>query len=643
MVISVIAKETSAGRCLVGSVSPAEQVSQNSYFGDSTWDLSSLIHHKNVHPNKKRLDFNFSLPDGTRLTDPQNELLYVSTKEFFYWRLRGWGHIRQSKAATVQREFIQLRILIYWMITNKSYAFSQLCPHNIEVQFLSSLRGIPNGGPAGNEARSGEAIAGILHVTQRLWDFRGAMSDSLTFNPFKGKRQTEVLCGKRSLPGENRTPVIPDEVMIPLANEALNYVYVYANDILNARARIEEFRERLRQSNPCKSAHGVRGNILFVGRMSCLARAALRAVDITKLPGTGEPWREPFSTVRDLYREEAHLLAACYIVIAWLTGMRDGEIKSLRENCLRRESSEDGVVERLKVSGILFKGVSDFRGREETWVVIEPVAKAVEVVTKLTQGLRARAQDGVNELFLVGDRNRTITSSSTDTIRAKLQKFAAHINLPTVAGRAWKLCTRQFRRTLARWIARKPFGEVAGMIQFKHVELTTFEGYVGRDEEFSKVLAEEKILANIDLLETLRQEGLAGNVAGPKAPDLISTFRGVAGDRRTDDEAYMLRHMARTLYVGAFNLCFYDPAYAMCQQHLPVQERKSPITSHCVPDRCANSCITKQHLGAYQSQLDEAEGLLKTPKLPAPQRLALDQEIERIGRIVAPLLGASES
>jgi integrase len=606
--------------------------------------MSSLIHHKNLPPNKKRLNFNFSLPDGSRLTDPQHELLYISTKEFCYRRLRGCGPIRPRKATTIYAELLRLRILIYWMITNKCYAFSQLCPHHVEVQFLSSLKGISEGRPTGNEARTDKQLAAILQVTQRLWDLRGVMSDSLTFNPFKGKCPMAVLGVERVRCRENRTPVIPDEVMIPLANEAINYVYIYADDILTARARIEVVRERLQQSNLCESAFGVRGNVIFnVSHTSCHANAALTKVSIATSPYTGEPWREPFLTVNDLYQEEAHLLAACYVVIAWLTGMRDGEIKSLRENCLRRELSEDGVVERLKVSARLFKGVSDARGREETWVVIEPVAKAIEVLTKLTQGLRARAEDGVDELFLGGDRRRTVTILTSDSVSKKLQKFATHINLPSVAEKAWKLCPRQFRRTLARWIARKPFGEVAGMIQFKHVELTTFEGYVGRDEEFRKELAEEKILANIDLLESLRQDALTGNVTGPKAPDLIATFRGVAGDRRADDEAFMLKHLARTLYVGAFNLCFYDPAHAMCQQHLPVQERKSPITSHCVPDRCLNSCITKQHLGAYKGQLDETERLLKTPKLPAPQRLALVQEIERIGRIVAPLLDASES
>lgn len=635
--------ELAADPRLAVDVSPDQPISQNSRFGDSTWDLGSLVHIKNVMTNKKKLIFDFLLPDGSRFTDPPNAVLYTSTKEFCYWRLQGHPPIHPVKATTLFGEFTRLRLLIFWMIANKHYAYSHLCPHHIEVQFLNSLRDVSEDRKTCGNARADAQIVLILNIVQRLWAFQEKMSDSLTFNPFNGKSPRAVLGVECLSNEENRTPRIPDEIMIPLGNEALDYVYLYSSDILNARAQIEIVREELQALNTCKGAFGVRGDILFnVYQTSHHAEAALSRISITCLPSTGKPWREPFSQVHELYQEEAYLLAACYIVIAWLTGMRESEITSLREDCLRRELSEDGIIERLKVKGRLFKGVSDARGREETWVVIEPVAKAIEVLTLLTKRLRARAQGDITELFLVGDRRITIDTPRGDSLRYRLQKFAEHAKLPLVDGKVWKLGSRQFRRTLARWIARRPFGELAGMIQFKHLELSTFEGYAGRDPDFRRLLAEEKLLGNIDLLGTLKHEALAGNVAGPKAPELIATFRGIAGDRRADDEAYMLKHLAKTLYVGPFNLCFYDPAYAMCQQHLPIQERKSPITSHCQPDRCPNSCITKQHLGIYQIQLDESKRLLKTPKLPIPQRIALEQESERIERLVGPLLDSSE-
>ena len=50
------------------------------------------------------------------------------------------------------------------------------------------------------------------------------------------------------------------------------------------------------------------------------------------------------------------------------------------------------------------------------------------------------------------------------------------------------------------------------------------------------------------------------------------------------------RPLARTLYVGPLNDCFFDPATAACLNGNT--ERSAPATAQCRPDRCPNSCIT---------------------------------------------------
>ena len=74
----------------------------------------------------------------------------------------------------------------------------------------------------------------------------------------------------------------------------------------------------------------------------------------------------------------------------------------------------------------------------------------------------------------------------------RLNDFAAHVNdlLTPPGGEAfipghgdsqapWELTTRQFRRSLAWHIAHQPFGIVAGARQYKHAQVTIFEGYAG--------------------------------------------------------------------------------------------------------------------------------------------------------------------
>ena len=72
--------------------------------------------------------------------------------------------------------------------------------------------------------------------------------------------------------------------------------------------------------------------------------------------------------------------------------------------------------------------------------------------------------------------------------------------IPTVNGRPWRLTSRQFRRTLAWFIARRPGGSIAGAIAYRHHAVQLFEGYAGTsDSGFrAEVEAEEAlVVANI--------------------------------------------------------------------------------------------------------------------------------------------------
>lgn len=52
----------------------------------------------------------------------------------------------------------------------------------------------------------------------------------------------------------------------------------------------------------------------------------------------------------------------------------------------------------------------------------------------------------------------------------------------TPRGRLPRLTTRQFRRTLAWFIARRPGGTIAGALQYRHQYVQMFEGYAGTSD-----------------------------------------------------------------------------------------------------------------------------------------------------------------
>jgi hypothetical protein len=214
--------------------------------------------------------------------------------------------------------------------------------------------------------------------------------------------------------------------------------------------------------------------------------------------------------------------------------------------------------------------------------------------------------------------------------------------------RPWHFSTRQFRRTVAWHIANRPFGTVAGKIQYKHASIATFEGYAGESVSgFQSEIARERALGQLDdIVEYYEafQRGLAPT--GPAAARILREFahvRDELGDLpgRIAEPARlraMLRHLGRTLHAGLLNDCFFEPASALCLPRVPASERRAPALSRCSPDRCPNSCITLRHLPPWQASIADADEMLRDPKLSVLQREALAAEQARKRRLIAPLM-----
>ena len=118
----------------------------------------------------------------------------------------------------------------------------------------------------------------------------------------------------------------------------------------------------------------------------------------------GAPWVTPvnFDEVRPLTR---HLVTACYIVIAYLTGMRASEVLALGSGgCPDPGDSDPSRARRSLIYARQFKTARDTDGnhvsaevlREAPWVAVPEVAAAVRV-------LEAIAGPGL--LFATGSRS----------------------------------------------------------------------------------------------------------------------------------------------------------------------------------------------------------------------------------------------
>ena len=369
-------------------------------------------------------------------------------------------------------------------------------------------------------------------------------------------------------------------------------------------------------------------------------------------PDTGLPWRERFDGL-SLAREERMLQGACYVVCAYLTGMRDSEVQAIQPGCVSAVRSADGLVERYRVRSTVYKR-QGAHGAKADWITIEPVARAVAVMEALSR--RNRREKGLSSLWVAlkdwpwsNDHLGMGATVTLNLFRDGLDARSADTPaIPRIGDEPWKFTTRQLRRTVAWYIANRPFGTVAGKIQYKHASVAMFEGYAGSAQaDFRLAVERERALGQLDDIVAhyeafLRHEG----PAGPGATRLRREFARVQNElgdlpgRIMDRKRLrtMLAHLGRTLHVGFLNDCLFDAATALCLKDPSDAEPTAPALSRCSPDRCPNACLTARHREPWQASIAEGEAMLGDRQLSPLQRVAITRDNERKRRLIAPLM-----
>ena len=404
-------------------------------------------------------------------------------------------------------------------------------------------------------------------------------------------------------------------------------------------------------------------HIQLSGDMSRQIRAAVSELGveaggmntpISYLAESGKPWRSRFD-IKALAQEERMLQSAAYIVCAYLTGMRDCEVQAMQRGCLSLTRSEDGIIMRHRVRSVAYKGKSS-QGEPADWITIEPVARAIEVLERLS--FRAASARGLTTLWPVLAAKSVSKDHLSAEIVPQLNHYRDHLNdlfgtpdqpvIPNDAeGKPWRITTRQFRRTIAWHIANRPFGTIAGMIQYKHASVAVFEGYAGSSRsDFKAEVESQRSLGQIDdLLIYFDQRKAGESLSGPAATRIAKTLDHISGDldalpAMIADRSRlrtMLASLARTLHVGVLADCFFDPGTALCLKQVSSTNDKIPLPSLCQPTHCPNACITARHRPAWLRSANEISELLQEKRLPLLQRKVLQSEFERIKKILNSL------
>ena len=215
---------------------------------------------------------------------------------------------------------------------------------------------------------------------------------------------------------------------------------------------------------------------------------------------------------------------------------------------------------------------------------------------------------------------------------------------PGPTGAPWRIATRQFRRTIACHIANRPFGTIAGMIQYKHASVAAFEGYAGssRSGFRAEVEAERRLGQIEDVLAYFDDHQIGAGLFGPAAARIGRTLDAAADELQplpgmiVDRSRLraLLATTAHTLHAGVLADCFFDPSSAVCLRRATERDRAAPMIALCEPTRCSNACITTRHRPAWARASDDAKALLKEKRLSELQRTALTQDIRRIEAVL---------
>jgi len=645
---------------------PGYRLADTARFDDDDWALAPA----SVQQQERGLTLRF---------DTVPALHRAALKRLCYAMLSGPlpDEVPRPRISSVATGFYNLRVFFRWLeTTHPDLPLPEVTTTVYEQYQRHLLTTFPS-------ASRRFALRSAVNI---LWRYRGAVAEAgLQTDPRRAASWSEP---DPSRSRENTTERIPEAVHSRVLVWAIRFVDDFSGDIIAAirswsirrrpvhkepitrkpygfqQERIRAYLAGCRRTgSPLPGLRGIPHFNAIAYQIRCdrtalerqreeiLATAAIVGVSEYAELGLnvqgrldGAPWIEGISltpgTDQSLTVLTQLLHIACYIVIAFLSGMRDNEIKHLRPGCCTSARDGTGRPYRWTVTSTAFKGELDDHGATATWVIGEAAARAVRVLEDAHSATSTPAQwlfsplkvgPGAGSAGRGG--NHALTLAATNR---QLARFMTWVNdycgahgrddgIPDVNGRTWRVSSRQFRRTLAWYIARRPGGSIAGAIAYRHHSIHMFEGYAGTSEsgfraevEAEQALARgEQLLAMIDQHDHSALLGPAADTARERLAEFgkKTHFQGVVAT----DRHRLLRIITRNdpaVYPDRYVTCVYDHRKALCRDRTGAPD-EGPDLRACKPLACANVALDADNRRAWQEELETIDADAATrPALP---------------------------
>ncbi|RSR98494.1 site-specific integrase [Streptomyces sp. WAC04189] len=569
---------------------------------------------------------------------------------------------------------IDMRVLALWMDEQGCRDLSDV--RNVDLaSFRTYVLGLD---------RDGRRKSDLITAVRLLWLFSEYMPAQCRLDcdfPWAGQTAKEVVGASAGTGRENKTPRIADDTMEALLAWALVMIEQVGPDIRDAwheyqqletgkhisqvrytgtrEERLRAYLSYCRQQGIALPGHEGGGiNYGHVKRLMGIPKAHRQGVPaamldllvgsglpvapfsgVGRITGQvhGRPWREHPIAVGELPTLVRLLSAALFTAVCYLSGMRPGEVLNLRRGC--RDTDEE--TGELLVHGFRGKGfdrVPDQPDASEPlrpWVVVDVAHAAIGLLEELHD---------LPLLFpssLISAHGQRPASANARTGRAMnddIQDLISWINssyrrvnrgAPIPADPVGRINANRYRRTLARFIVRKPRGLIAAALQYGHIHTKVTLSYAGyADPSWLHDIAVEKLELIIDQAEQDGQRLAAGeHVSGPSADEYRARVERTASFEgrmvtSVGSAERLLERMDPAIYHGQGMTCVWRATTAACRKAklaLGLPDDDTPEESEC-RSSCANLAYTDRDIEDLQRRRERHRADAADPLAPKPRR-----------------------
>lgn len=561
------------------------------------------------------------LPQGTK---HQREYLKVSAKELMYELiLFSESRVGRLSPGTVMLTFMRLRCLIKWMVTNNVWRFNLLTATDCLIFLQSRVRrkGLLRGENV--LTVTNRVIDEYVTLMENMWILRAKYTSPLRFSPKPIEGVTEIISQCReTLPWK--------PLQISEAIQILSSAFAWQRYYTIIFSIEEVSRSERTKWVGITKKEKVRRSKLLYGEIEASDHGRL----IRQITGDQ---KSQFSMV---YAEAVRCaLSASMLIILLFSGMRIGEVLSLRRKCLEQIRHSDGQMY-WYANGIAGKK----NGMRRKWIMSAPAVEAIKFVEELARPLKDTCHD--TPLFLIrrGGTNTITHSTVLERMKSatanKLLRYFIKNRVDAESSLASKFHAHRARKTFARFVTLRDKRALESLAHhYGHLYAAFLDqSYVGTDFDLTDLLREENEREMREGLTSLLNATAIGGKAGSKLMEFRDSqvsqqkFRGKLALKSMVDK---LLNDGVILAPCDWGYCVYAKDLSMCKGSdvAPSIERRSP--SVCAS--CSNFAVTEVQLSWWERRYNEQELFLRK-ELPDQTRRVVENQFTFTQKILTDLV-----